>query len=137
MSIERILDRLEGVRRNGKRYEAKCPAHEDKSPSLSVEELGNKVLIHCFAGCDTSEVMRAINLEMKDLFTDSGMSISEKIAYKREKEKQKYKDIFNGEMLVIKLVRNDLTNGKQLTEADQQRLNEAIRRVKAIKEMRL
>lgn len=46
-----------------------CPAHEDKNPSLSVKENSNgDVLINCFAGCNSTDVLSAIGLEMKDLY---------------------------------------------------------------------
>lgn len=42
------------------KYIACCPAHDDKSPSLSLTDLGDKVLFHCFAGCSQTEVMEAL-----------------------------------------------------------------------------
>jgi hypothetical protein len=36
--VELILDRLEGIRRRGESYQAQCPAHDDREPSLSVAE---------------------------------------------------------------------------------------------------
>lgn len=37
-----------------------CPAHADRSPSLSVRVGHSRLLFHCFAGCDTRDVLRAI-----------------------------------------------------------------------------
>ena len=52
------LDRLQGVRKAGNGYKARCPAHDDKNPSLSVTEgTDDKVLVTCFAGC-TFEAIR-------------------------------------------------------------------------------
>jgi DNA primase len=51
MNAESVLARLQGVKRNGSSWMARCPAHEDKSPSLSVRDESGKVLLHCFAGC--------------------------------------------------------------------------------------
>jgi hypothetical protein len=67
---EKVLDRLEGVKPSKPgSWIAICPAHEDKSPSLSVRELEDgRVLIHCFAGCEVSEILRAIGLTITDLF---------------------------------------------------------------------
>lgn len=46
-----------------------CPAHHDDSPSLSIAEAsGGAVLLHCHAGCLTDDVVRAIGLDMADLF---------------------------------------------------------------------
>jgi hypothetical protein len=39
----------------------RCPAHEDRSPSLSVRAGRTRLLLHCFAGCSASEVLRALD----------------------------------------------------------------------------
>ena len=56
-----VASRLEGVRPSGDGYIARCPAHDDRSPSLSVSvnDTG-KLLIHCHAGCDQRTVLDAI-----------------------------------------------------------------------------
>jgi hypothetical protein len=66
----KILDRLERVRRTGPgRWIACCPAHKDRSPSLSIRELeGGRVLLHDFGGCETNDVLAAIGLGLSDLF---------------------------------------------------------------------
>ena len=53
MRIEDVLARLAAVRPNGERsWMARCPAHDDRNPSLSVSEgEGGRVLFNCFAGC--------------------------------------------------------------------------------------
>jgi hypothetical protein len=67
--IDRLLSRLESVRKAGSGYTARCPAHSDRSASLSVSEAeGGKVLIHCFAGCETADVMAAVGLTLAELF---------------------------------------------------------------------
>lgn len=38
----------------------RCPAHDDRSPSLSVRVGARALLFKCFAGCDTLDVIRAI-----------------------------------------------------------------------------
>ena len=72
MSASELVDRLHGVRRTGTgRYVARCPAHKDKSPSLSVRELEDgRVLLHCFAGCDAASVLAAVDLSMESLFPE-------------------------------------------------------------------
>lgn len=72
MSTADILDRLEGVRETGTdRWLARCPAHDDRSPSLSIRDVGDRLLVHCFAGCDALDVVHAVGLELSDLFADS------------------------------------------------------------------
>ena len=69
-AIETLLSRLEGVRETTRgAYQARCPAHDDKSPSLALTETGDGVvLLRCFSGCSAFEVVSAIGLELSDLF---------------------------------------------------------------------
>lgn len=70
--IENILNRLEGVQKAGKAFKALCPAHPDRSPSLSIKEGDDgRVLLHCFAGCEVRAVVAALGLQMTDLFPQS------------------------------------------------------------------
>ena len=67
--IDILLARLDRPRKSGKGYTCRCPAHEDRSPSLSVSEgTDGRVLIHCFGGCRADDVIAAVGLEWKDLF---------------------------------------------------------------------
>jgi hypothetical protein len=65
-----LLDRLNKVRPTGpRRWVASCPSHVDKSPSLSIQERDDGVvLLHCFAGCDPDAVVGAVGLSLSDLF---------------------------------------------------------------------
>jgi hypothetical protein len=47
---------------------AQCPAHGDRVPSLSVTEVDGKVLVRCFAGCETTDILAALGLTWADLF---------------------------------------------------------------------
>lgn len=55
----KIVEQLGGSWRNS-RGECRCPAHDDRSPSLSVRLGDSAILFHCFAGCTTGEVMQAL-----------------------------------------------------------------------------
>ena len=68
--IDIVLSRLENVRQTGPQsWQARCPAHEDLHPSLSIYEAEDgKVLLHCHAGCDTREILAILGLRMRDLF---------------------------------------------------------------------
>lgn len=54
-----IVEALGGTWR-GTRGECHCPAHDDHGPSLSVRLGKRAILFHCFAGCDTREVLAAL-----------------------------------------------------------------------------
>jgi hypothetical protein len=59
------------ARPNGSRkWMAKCPAHRDRLPSLSVGEgRDGRVLLNCFSGCILSNILRAMKLQRRDLFS--------------------------------------------------------------------
>ena len=70
-SLDDFLYRLEDVRETGNHdYTALCPAHDDKNPSLSVKGEKDRILVHCFAGCQPEEIVKALGLHMNDLFLD-------------------------------------------------------------------
>ena len=66
---ELILPRLERVRKAGRGFTARCPAHADKTASLSLA-LGDKgqALLHCVAGCAVADVLASLGLELADLY---------------------------------------------------------------------
>ena len=68
--LSRLLSRLDGIRERGNgQYMARCPAHGDRSPSLSIRELPDgTLLIRCFAGCDARAITEAVGLTLADLF---------------------------------------------------------------------
>jgi putative DNA primase/helicase len=68
--VAALLDRLEGAKPAGPgRWMARCPAHDDRSPSLSISTGdGGRALIHCHAGCSVADVCRALGIEQRDLF---------------------------------------------------------------------
>lgn len=72
MSIDNLLSRLEKVKSHGNgKWIACCPSHEDKSPSLSIAETSEGViLLHCFGGCDTHSVLSSIGLEFADIYPE-------------------------------------------------------------------
>jgi len=65
-----VLARLPGHRRSGAGWMARCPAHEDRNPSLSIfRGEDGRALLHCHAGCKTKDIVAALGLKMSDLFT--------------------------------------------------------------------
>jgi hypothetical protein len=57
-------------RQSGASWSARCPAHADRNPSLSLRQGDQGALVYCQAGCQTADVMAAIELTMADLFDD-------------------------------------------------------------------
>lgn len=68
MTAEEFIGRLEGVQQSGGGWVARCPAHGDDNPSLSIAKgEDGRVLVHCHAGCTAEEVVTAVGLKLSDL----------------------------------------------------------------------
>jgi hypothetical protein len=71
--LESLVSRLERARPSGAGWIASCPAHEDRSPSLSIRQSqGGRILLHCFAGCSTEAICETLNIKISDLFSEPG-----------------------------------------------------------------
>lgn len=67
--IDKVLATLDRARKTRDGWNARCPAHDDRNPSLSVRAGENgTVLLTCHAGCHTDAVVAAMGLQMSDLF---------------------------------------------------------------------
>jgi hypothetical protein len=53
------------------KWQALCPAHNDKTPSLSITLSGDKWLLYCHAGCNTKDILKSVNLKESDLFMNN------------------------------------------------------------------
>ena len=126
--IDLTLARLDGVSHAGKSYKALCPAHGDKTPSLSVKEGDDgRVLLHCFAGCGIGEIVAAMGLHMADLFTDGaskqyfpkipGVGARELIA------------ATDHERLILFIVKADQRAGRVVSKSDLDRAQIALDRI--------
>ena len=65
LTIECVLSQLQGVRKSGSGWIARCPAHDDRHPSLSIR-IGAKgdVVFHCFAGCSWEQIRSALGINI-------------------------------------------------------------------------
>ncbi len=54
---------------------ARCPAHPDQKPSLSLRQITGQALVFCHAGCATVDVVDALGLAMADLFDEPSVGI--------------------------------------------------------------
>lgn len=77
--LDEIADRIaaatgNAAKRSGEGYSLRCPAHEDRSPSLALHLSpdGERALIKCHAGCETGRVLSAAGLSERDLFLNRG-----------------------------------------------------------------
>lgn len=130
MSTEFFLSRLDRVNPTGPgRWQARCPAHDDKGPSLSIRELDDgRTLVHCFAGCEVEAVVAAVGMSLEDLFPPRELGHSAK----RERRPFPAADILRAvafEALVVATAGAALLAGNPFGEADRARLMLAVGRL--------
>jgi hypothetical protein len=134
---ELILPRLERVRKAGNGWTARCPAHADKTASLSLGEgREGQALIHCFAGCHVADVLAAIGLELRDLYAKPIGDLSPMQRAERRQAMQHASALAAArtlacEGLVIELAARQIEAGEALQHHDRTRLREARERCEA------
>jgi len=68
VELEEFVSKLDGVRRLPSGYSARCPAHDDRVASLSVNAgRDGGVVLRCHAGCEYETVVTALGLQPGDL----------------------------------------------------------------------
>jgi len=112
MKADLIIERLEHVRATGKnRWIARCPAHQDSSPSLVITQPDNeRVLIHCHAGCSTGDILDSLGLDWGALMPDKGMTYS---ATRITRKDEPLVD-----QMLIEISKSMASRGERMTEAD-------------------
>lgn len=126
--LEVLLSRLKKVRKNGKDYLACCPAHQDKSPSLTIaEKADGKVLIHCFAGCSPAEIVAAVGMNLSELMPES-------LRHHGKKEPRPFNPYhvmaaLADDLTVALLLAKDVQRGIKLTESESLIMAKIIGRV--------
>ena len=122
MSIDALLDRLDGVKETGYgKYVARCPAHDDKSPSLAIKDCGDgRILLHCFSLCETEDVLAAVGLTFADVMPER---IGSEHSYKPLKSRFDARQVLAGlshEIMVVCLIADRLASAAN--DDDQSRL---------------
>jgi len=120
MKAEKLLERLEMVRKTGTgKWIARCPAHDDGTPSLSVTEIenGNRVLIHCHGGCGAVDILESIGMDWSALYPDEQESY--RPMWRSNTEQKAIDD------MIIAIAQAKRAKGERLNEVDKQALIQA------------
>lgn len=133
--IDRVLQGLTKVRqRQPGQYSACCPAHEDKGPSLSVRETPDgAVLLHCFAGCEVSEIVAVIGLQLHDLFPPRDVPATAPKRIARLLTSGQALDLLHDEAQLLGIVAGNIGQGVGLSEDDRRRVLQAAGRVSYVR----
>ena len=137
MSIETLISRLDGVKETGQgKYVARCPAHDDKSPSLAIKECGDgRILIHDFAGCETEDVLVAIGLEFHDIMPER---IGTEHSHKRMRQPFDARQVLatlDHESLIVSIIGADFLEHKDIDEDTWSRLGAAVNRINSARSL--
>jgi hypothetical protein len=128
--IELILSRLEKVSSNngGGRYKALCPAHADRSPSLSIcEGDDGRVLLHCFSGCSAEAIVSSIRLTMTDLFCVD--NVTKRPPLVPGVSRRELTAAIEFEKAILYIAKTDKAKGRCISTNDSQRAQLALQRL--------
>ncbi len=133
MSVDTLVSRLEGVKETGAgKYLSRCPSHDDRSPSLAISEGDDgRVLLHCFAGCDTESVLSAVGLTFSDVMPERiGTEHSYKPVRKRFDAGQVLR-VLRSETTLVAIAAENIAEGITLSDGDRDRVFNAACRIRA------
>ncbi len=110
-ATERVLAALQvhgkAPRPDGDSWKAKCPAHEDDTASLNITEgQDGRALLHCHAGCPIEQIVAALGLEMKDLFSEDGRSRNGRPSPKKAQRRVTLVDLARDKGLPLDFLKN-------------------------------
>lgn len=120
-TLKTILESLTKVRKQGKGYIACCPVHDDNSPSMSVREAEDKILMYCHAcGAKGPEIVAALGMKPDVLFSKP---------FNREEDRNwllnKKRD---WDETIILMAHETLKAGKEISYADYKCIRESLAR---------
>jgi len=136
MGIEKVLTALgDSVRARGNgKWTAKCPAHDDRTPSLSISvDPNGTVGVKCWVGCTFEAIADSLSLKASDFFADkikAPFTFGAKMDYfTGEAIKALYDEI-----LFIHIACNDIVSGRGIKKSDLARTEKAMGRLNVIYE---
>jgi hypothetical protein len=87
MKAAEFAQYFSGVTRRGDWFDARCPAHKDRRPSLSFKDGDKGLIVKCHAGCSLEQIVGRLGLSVRDLFHNAGRTsrIAAVYAYRGER----------------------------------------------------
>ena len=131
IGIDGLLSRLERVQKGGSGWRADCPNGHKTHGTLSIAQGDNgAILVHCFSGCATSDVLGALGLAMSDIQAER---LRDESPEARRAARERFRlasataaaAVIEREARIVHLGACDLLRGDVLDGADVARLIEA------------
>ncbi len=129
MTINTLLNGLDRIRETGHgKYVTRCPAHDDRSPSLAIKDCGDgRVLLHCFAGCETEDVLNAIGLTFSDVMPER---IGVNHSYRPQSfDARQVLATLDHESLVVAIIGADFLEHNEIDKPTWSRLAQGVQRI--------
>lgn len=133
-TAEPLLQRLEGVRKSGDGWRARCPACGGRSQKVSVAESAGRVLLHCFGGCRPEQVLAAAGLDWRDIMPPSHWPKSP-ADFRRTRQAIRESGWYAAlgvlalEAAVVRMAAAQVARWQPLDSEDEARLGEAVERI--------
>lgn len=133
MNIDELLTKLEKVRKTPSGWLACCPAHDDKTPSLTVGiAKSGGLLLHCFGGCDIESVVGSVGMTLADLMPEG----EGKTTFKRQRlPALDMLRALSFHATLISIAGADIAKGRMLSESDKDMVFESARAIHEAVEM--
>ena len=133
MNIDTLLSHFDGVRETGYgKYVARCSAHDDRSPSLAISEGdGGRLLLHCWAGCETEDILAARGLTFADVMPER---IGSEHSYKPVRQKfdaRQVLRVLRSEATLVAIAAENIAEGITLSDEDRDRVFNSACRIRA------
>ncbi len=111
-----LLSRLDNPRQIGPdRWQARCPAHEDRTPSLSIRITDEHVLLFCHAGCEVSAILAALSLQWRDICPEPAIPYQQALAAGHRRLRQRLSDISARDWArtLLTIAADDIEHGRE------------------------
>ncbi|WP_297922959.1 hypothetical protein [Metallibacterium sp.] len=140
-SIDALLHRLERVQRSGQGWRADCPNGHKTHGTLSLAQGDDgRLLLHCFAGCSTADVLGTLGLALADVMPER---LRDESPEGRRTAQERFRlasvtaaaGVLEREARVLLIAHHDLQRGEALPPDDARRLREAVERIEAAREV--
>ena len=116
IQADTLLARLDGARQIGTdRYVARCPAHADKDPSLSIRITDEHILLFCHAGCEVSAILAALSLQWRDICPEPAIPYQQALAAGHRRLRQRLSDISARDWArtLLTIAADDIEHGRE------------------------
>lgn len=129
-----LVSRLQGVCPSRTGWRARCPSCGGRSRKLTIAMADGRVLLHCFGGCKTDDVLHSVGLSWADVMPPRYATQTQE---ERRRARRAIREagwgaalsVLAREATVAALAARQLAGGSPLDVGDSERLGLAVARI--------